>query len=65
MKIGKTIVPTSAICASDDETIVVRGADLCRDLIGKLGFLSRQPRRCARAAGDRAAAAGRAQRGLA
>jgi citrate synthase len=38
MKIGKATVPESAICASDDETIVVRGADLCRDLIGKLSF---------------------------
>jgi citrate synthase len=39
MKIGKATVPTSAICTSDDETIVVRGADLCRDLIGQLGFV--------------------------
>jgi citrate synthase len=38
MKIGKATVPESAICASDDETIVVRGADLCRDLIGKVSF---------------------------
>lgn len=38
MKIGKSTVPESAICGSDDETIVVRGADLCRDLIGKLSF---------------------------
>jgi citrate synthase len=38
MKIGKATVPESAICGSDDETIVVRGADLCRDLIGKLSF---------------------------
>ncbi|MCW5632591.1 MAG: citryl-CoA lyase [Rubrivivax sp.] len=38
MKIGKATVPESAICTSDDETIVVRGADLCRDLIGKLSF---------------------------
>jgi citrate synthase len=38
MKIGKATVPESAICASDDETIVVRGADLCQDLIGKLSF---------------------------
>jgi citrate synthase len=38
MKIGKATVPESAICASDDETIVVRGADLCRDLIGQLSF---------------------------
>ena len=39
MKIGKATIPESAICTSDDETIVVRGADLCRDLIGKLGFV--------------------------
>ncbi len=38
MKIGKATVPESAICGSDDETIVVRGADLCRDLIGKVSF---------------------------
>lgn len=39
MKIGKATVPESAICTSDDETIVVRGNDLCRDLIGKLSFV--------------------------
>ncbi len=38
MKIGKATVPESAICGSDDETIVVRGADLSRDLIGKVSF---------------------------
>ena len=38
MKIGKATIPESAICASDDETIVVRGADLCKDLIGRLSF---------------------------
>jgi citrate synthase len=38
MKIGKATEVASAICASDDETIVVRGADLCRELIGKLSF---------------------------
>lgn len=38
MKIGKSTVPESAICGSDDETIVVRGHDLCRDLIGQLSF---------------------------
>ena len=38
MKIGKATVAESAICASDDETIVVRGADLCQDLIGKVSF---------------------------
>jgi citrate synthase len=39
MKIGKATVPESAICAYDDETIVVRGANLCDELIGKLGFV--------------------------
>jgi citrate synthase len=38
MKIGKTTDVASAICGSDDETIVVRGADLCRDLIGNVSF---------------------------
>ena len=38
MKIGKATVAESAICTSDDETIVVRGADLCQDLIGKVTF---------------------------
>lgn len=38
MKIGKTTEVASAICTSDDETIVVRGEDLCRDLIGHIGF---------------------------
>ena len=38
MKIGKATIPESAICASDDETIVVRGADLCKELIGRLSF---------------------------
>ena len=38
MKIGKATVPESAICTYDDETIVVRGANLCEDLIGKLSF---------------------------
>ena len=39
MKIGKATVPESAICTYDEETIVVRGANLCEDLIGKLGFV--------------------------
>lgn len=38
MKIGKATIPESAICTSDDETIVVRGQDLCRELIGRLSF---------------------------
>ena len=32
MKIGKATVPHSAICASNEERIVVRGADLCDEL---------------------------------
>ncbi len=39
MKIGKATTPESAICASDEERIVVRGADLTRDLIGQIGFV--------------------------
>jgi citrate synthase len=38
VKIGKATIPESSICTSDDETIVVRGADLCRELIGRLSF---------------------------
>jgi len=38
MKIGKSTVPHTAICTSDEHTIVVRGQDLCRDLIGQLNF---------------------------
>ena len=38
MKIGKSTQPHSAICTSDENTIVVRGADLCNDLIGHIGF---------------------------
>lgn len=38
MKIGKSTVPTTAICTSNEDTIVVRGHDLARDLIGKIGF---------------------------
>src|SRR5262245_34988670 len=38
MKIGKETVPRTAICTSDENTIVVRGENLCRDLIGKLSF---------------------------
>jgi citrate synthase len=38
MKIGKSTVPRTAICASDEDTIVVRGHDLCRDLVGKVSF---------------------------
>ena len=38
MKIGKSTVPRTAICTSDEHTIVVRGQDLCRELIGHLSF---------------------------
>lgn len=38
MKIGKATIPQSAICGSDDETIVVRGRDLCEELIGCVSF---------------------------
>ncbi|MDH6590655.1 citrate synthase [Variovorax sp. TBS-050B] len=38
MKIGKSTVPHTAICTSDEHTIVVRGEDLCEALIGKLSF---------------------------
>lgn len=38
MKIGKSTVPHTAICTSDENTIVVRGLNLCDDLIGHLSF---------------------------
>jgi len=38
MKIGKHTQPRTSICTSDEHTIVVRGQDLCRDLIGRLSF---------------------------
>lgn len=38
MKIGKETVPRSAICTSNEETIVVRGLDLCQEVIGKVSF---------------------------
>jgi citrate synthase len=38
MKIGKNTVPRTAICTSDEDTIIVRGEDLCRDLIGHVSF---------------------------
>jgi len=39
MKIGKATVPRTAICTSDEHAIVVRGRDLSKDLIGKIGFV--------------------------
>lgn len=38
MKIGKATVPRSAITTSNADTIVVRGQDLSRDLIGQVNF---------------------------
>ncbi|MDR6885547.1 MULTISPECIES: citryl-CoA lyase [Variovorax] len=38
MKIGKSTVPSTVICTSDEHTIVVRGQDLCQELIGHLSF---------------------------
>lgn len=38
MKIGKATVPRTAISTSDEHTIIVRGEDLCKDLIGKISF---------------------------
>jgi citrate synthase len=40
MRIGKQDQPFSAISTSDPERIVVRGRDLCADLIGKTDFTS-------------------------
>ena len=55
MKIGRQEHRSSAICASNADTIVVRGRDLCGELIGKVGFtdhvwLLRHGRSCRRAA---------------
>jgi citrate synthase len=38
MRIGKQDQAYTAIATSDADTITVRGRDLCRDLIGKVGF---------------------------
>lgn len=38
MRIGKTDQAFTAICTSDEESITVRGHDLCDDLIGKIDF---------------------------
>jgi citrate synthase len=38
VKIGKATVPRSGITTSNEETIVVRGQDLSRDLIGQVNF---------------------------
>ena len=39
MKIGKATVPRTAICTSDEHTIVVRGRDLSKELIGQVSFV--------------------------
>src|SRR3954469_5012441 len=39
MKIGKATVPRTSISTSDEHTIVVRGRDLSKDLIGKVSFV--------------------------
>jgi citrate synthase len=38
MKIGKGVSGKSAICGSNSETIVVRGRDLCNDLVGRISL---------------------------
>lgn len=38
MKIGPETIPRTSICTSDEDQIVVRGRNLCRDLIGKVTF---------------------------
>ncbi len=40
MKIGKQSDPTSSISTANSETIIVRGFDLCKDLIGSVSFTS-------------------------
>jgi citrate synthase len=39
VKIGKATVPRTAISTSDEHTIVVRGRDLSKELIGKVSFV--------------------------
>ena len=39
MKIGKATVPRTAISTSDEHSIVIRGHDLSRELIGKISFV--------------------------
>jgi citrate synthase len=38
MKIGKATVPVTSLSTSSSTTIVIRGKDLCQDLIGKTSF---------------------------
>jgi citrate synthase len=39
MKIGKATIARTSICTSDEHTIVVRGKDLSKELIGKISFV--------------------------
>ncbi|MEO8921573.1 MAG: citryl-CoA lyase [Caldimonas sp.] len=39
MKIGKATVPRTSICTSNEHTIVIRGRDLSKELIGKVSFV--------------------------
>jgi citrate synthase len=39
MKIGKNTVPRTSICTSDAHTIIVRGRELSKELIGKVSFV--------------------------
>src|SRR5437763_7206456 len=39
MKIGKATIPRTSICTSDEHTIVIRGRDLSKELIGKVSFI--------------------------
>lgn len=39
MKIGKQADPNTAICASNADSIIVRGRDLCEELIGHVSFV--------------------------
>lgn len=39
MKIGKVTVPRTSIATSDEHTIVARGRDLSKELIGKVSFV--------------------------
>lgn len=40
MKIGKAVVPVTSISTSDEHSITVRGANLCTELIGHMGFVA-------------------------
>src|ERR1700744_6321045 len=38
MRIGKETIPRTAISTADEQTIIVRGEDLCGELIGNLSY---------------------------